>query len=57
MLVIGSHGILDGELTMPHSNSLSILLKVHHPWPDNEPEGRALPRVGGRGNDLLLALK
>lgn len=41
LLVIGSHGILDGELTMPHSNSLSILLKVHHPWPDNEPEGRA----------------
>lgn len=57
LLVIGSHGILNGDSTMPHSISLSILLKVHHPQPDNEPESRALPRVGVGGNDSLLALK
>lgn len=55
--MIGSHGILNGDSTMPHSISLSILLKVHHPRPDNEPESRALPRVGVGGNDSLLALK
>ena len=46
LLVIGSHGILDGDSTMPHSMSPLYFVKGSPPQPDNEPERhRALPGV------------
>lgn len=47
LLVIGSHGILERESTIPHSISLSILLKVHHPG--RTISRRAAPCRGWRG--------
>lgn len=58
LLVIGSHGMLDGETA--HSFSLCSAVKVHQP--DKEPEGRALPGGGvsrcspwNRSTPLLLS--
>lgn len=53
LLVIGSHGILDGDSTMPHSSSHSILLKVHHPG--RTMSRRAAPCRGGWRRKWLAA--